>query len=346
MQFAVSMSQLVLAVVFTVAGIAKLVERTGTREAIEAFGLPSRIAPTASLALPITELAIAAALVPAATARWGALAAAALLAAFCLAIGRVLRTGAAVECNCFGGITQTEVGRGTLIRNLALAGVAVFVVWSGQAVSAFRWIVVAAPQDRVGIALLVTCLAGLGWFCWQLLQQNGRLLLRLEVGDPATGARRAAPEALPPLETGTVAPTFSAQDLKGEPISLTSLLAPGHPVALFFTNPGCGACEAALELVAKVQSERAGKLTVAVISGGSIDRIKAKAAEFELNRVVPQTDESLFDAYRVYGVPGVVEIDRTGAISRPAALGVDAVRDVILGEAAESSTKPLGHLAG
>jgi thiol-disulfide isomerase/thioredoxin len=343
--FAVSISQLLLAVVFTVAGVAKLVERAGTREAIEAFGLPSSIAPAASLALPIAELAIAAALVPAATGRWGALAAAALLAAFCLGIGRVLRAGAAVECNCFGGLTKTEVGRGTLVRNLALAAVAVFVASSGQTVSAFRWVSVAAPQDRVGIAFLVACLAGLSWFCWRLLQQNGMLLLRLEDGDPA-GARRTAPEALPPLETGTVAPPFSGQDLQGDPISLTSLLAAGHPVALFFTNPGCGACEAALELIAEVQSERADKLTLAVISGGSIDRIKAKAAEFGLNRVVPQTDESLFDAYRVYGVPGVVGIDRTGAISRPAALGVDAVREVILGDAGKPPTEALGLVTG
>jgi hypothetical protein len=37
-------------------------------------------------------------------------------------------------------------------------------------------------------------------------------------------------------------------------------------------------------------------LTLAVISSGSIDRIEDKAAEFGLDRVVPQDDEALFGA--------------------------------------------------
>ena len=331
MPFAVSLSQLLLAVVFALAGVAKLADRRATREAIEAFGLPGRSAPVAALLLPIAELAIAVGLLPVATARWAALAAAALLIVFSLAIARILRAGSVVECNCFGGLAKSEVGPGTLARNLLLGAVAVLAVASGQTVSAFRWITVPASQDRIGIVLLVACLVGLAWFCWQLLQQNGRLLRRLEDDDPSTGARGSGLAALPPLEAGAVAPPFSAQDLDGAPISLSSLLAPGHPVALFFTNPGCGACESALEIVARAQRERAHELTLAVISGGSIDRIKAKAAEFGLDRVVPQTDEALFDAYRVHGVPGIVAVDAAGAIAKPAALGIDAVREVIIG---------------
>ncbi|HEX2707886.1 MAG TPA: hypothetical protein VHM66_07765, partial [Solirubrobacterales bacterium] len=64
-----------------------------------------------------------------------------------------------------------------------------------------------------------------------------------------------------------------------------------------------------------------------------IDRIEEKATQFGLDRVVPQDDDALFDAYRVYGVPGVVQIDANGSLSRPAALGIDAVREVVLGTA-------------
>ena len=345
MSFAVSLSQLLLAVVFAVAAVAKLADRSGTRRAIEAFGVPPRLAPAGATLLPIAELAIAAALVPAATARWSALAAVTLLVIFCVAIARTLRAGSAPDCNCFGGLTQTEVGRGTLIRNLLLGGIAAFVALSGQPVSAFRWVTVPAAQDRPGIVFMVACLAGLGWFCWQLLQQNGRLLLRLEPEGSGAGAAAAGEKALPPLEPGTPAPRFAGRDLHGEPVSLDSFLAAGRPVALFFTDPGCGACEAALDAVARAQRDRAGGLTLAVISSGSIDRIEETAAEFGLDRVVPQDDEALFDAYRVYGVPGVVEIDEKGFISRPAALGIDAVREVVLGSAPESAHERVGLAA-
>ena len=236
-----------------------------------------------------------------------------------------------VECNCFGGLAKIRGPPGDGCPNLCRRRRPS--AWRADRRRArFGGSPSPAPQDRVGIVLLVACLAGLGWFCWQLLRQNGRLLVRLEAEDPSTGARGTGLASLPPLEAGTVAPPFSARDLDGEPVSLSSLLSPGLPVALFFTNPGCGACEAALEIVAKVQRDRAHELTLAVISGGSIDRIKAKATEFGLDRVVPQTDEALFDDYRVQGVPGVVAIDAAGAISTPAALGIDAVRRVILGE--------------
>ena len=322
--FSISLSQLVLALVFAVAAVAKLASPSSTRGAIEAFGVSPRPAAAGALLLPIAELAVAVTLIPAATARWGALAAVALLAIFSFAIARTLRAGSAPDCNCFGGITQTEVGRGTLVRNLLLGAVAAFVFLGGEPVSALGWIAVPATQDRLGIVLLIAALAALACFCWQLLRQNGRLLLRLDDEAAPTGP-------LPPLELGGAAPAFSGRDLSGEAVSLDSLLTPGLPVALFFTDPGCGACEAALEDVARAQRERSDKLTLAVISSGSIDRIEQKAAEFGLNRVVPQDDDALVDAYRVYGVPGVVEIDRRGMVSRSAALGIDAVREVVLG---------------
>ena len=75
----------------------------------------------------------------------------------------------------------------------------------------------------------------------------------------------------------------------------------------------------------------ADRLTLAVINSGSIDRIEVKASKFGLDRVVPQDDQSVFDAFGLNGVPGIVEIDVDGKLSRPAALGVDAVREVVLG---------------
>jgi hypothetical protein len=40
-------------------------------------------------------------------------------------------------------------------------------------------------------------------------------------------------------------------------------------------------------------------------------------------------DEALFDAYRVFGVPGTVLIGADGRLARPPALGADAARETI-----------------
>ncbi len=330
MSIAVSFAQFFLAVVFAVAGCSKLADRAATRVAIEDFHVPRPIATPAAILVPLIELAVAATLVPAPTARVGALAAVALLAVFSFAIIRVLRAGSTPDCNCFGGLTQTEVGRGTLFRNLALAALAVFVATSQQSVGALHWLTLPASGDRPLFAAMAAVIAGLGWFCWGLLRQNGRLLRRLEDGgvvqSAATGAGR-----LTPLETGVPAPEFDGHDLTGEPVSLASLLARGHPVTLFFTDAGCGACELVLDAVAEVQQRSADKLTVAVLSGGSIDRIKLKAAEFGLDRVIPQGDAAVFDAYRVEGFPALVEINSDGSIAGTPVLGADPVRATVLG---------------
>jgi uncharacterized membrane protein YphA (DoxX/SURF4 family) len=67
---AVLVARVLLALVFAVAGAAKLADREGSRQAIIAFGLPSAIAVPLGLLLPLAELAVTIALMPASTAFW------------------------------------------------------------------------------------------------------------------------------------------------------------------------------------------------------------------------------------------------------------------------------------
>ena len=75
-------ARIVLAAVFAIAGVAKLLDRPGAREALAGFGLPARLAAPLAVALPVVELSVAAALVPRASAWWGGLGALGLLLAF------------------------------------------------------------------------------------------------------------------------------------------------------------------------------------------------------------------------------------------------------------------------
>jgi uncharacterized membrane protein YphA (DoxX/SURF4 family) len=97
-----TLARLVLAGVFAFAGIAKLRDGRGTRRSLHQFGVPVRLVPASAVALPVAELAVAAALVPVSTAYPGAIAATVLLSVFIAAIAVNLLLGRKPDCNCFG----------------------------------------------------------------------------------------------------------------------------------------------------------------------------------------------------------------------------------------------------
>jgi uncharacterized membrane protein YphA (DoxX/SURF4 family) len=59
MTAAATVLRLVLALVFGAAGTAKMLDRTGTQEALAAFGVPRSLAASASVLLPVVELVVA-----------------------------------------------------------------------------------------------------------------------------------------------------------------------------------------------------------------------------------------------------------------------------------------------
>ena len=128
-----AISRLLLAAVLACAAAAKLRDRAGAARAAEDLGVPRALAGTVAVVLPVAELAIAAGLLPAATAVAAGWAALALLALFTVAIGLALLRGRAPACHCFGELSAAPAGRGTLARNAALLGAAVVVVAAGPA---------------------------------------------------------------------------------------------------------------------------------------------------------------------------------------------------------------------
>src|SRR5437588_333681 len=200
-------ARLLLAGVFALAGLAKLADRSGARKALREFGVPAPLAAPLGGMLPLAELAAAAALVPLPSAWFGAVGALALLLLFVVAIGINLALGRTPSCHCFGQLASAPAGWGTLVRNAVLAGAAWLIVWQGPAhpgASAVSWVGVLSVPQRLGIAgaiIGVGVLALEAWLLWQLLRQQGRLLLRLD----AMEARLAAPAAATAATQGPAA---------------------------------------------------------------------------------------------------------------------------------------------
>src|SRR5438552_8961957 len=93
----------------------------------------------------------------------------------------------------------------------------------------------------IGLALAWAVILVGGWLGWQLLRQNGRLLLRLDELEKRVGELEFGGSEEPAgLPVGTEAPGFELADLAGERQSLAQFL--GQPVLLVFFNPACGFC--------------------------------------------------------------------------------------------------------
>ncbi len=133
-------SRLVLAATFLVAGASKLRDLDAVARTAAGFGLPARLVPVARVGVPAVEIVVAVGLLVADTARVAALVALVLLAAFSVAMGRVLARGEQVPCRCFGAASATPVRRGSLVRNVVLMTLAALVLGGGDAVSLPGWI--------------------------------------------------------------------------------------------------------------------------------------------------------------------------------------------------------------
>ena len=360
MDAALLIARLVLAAVFTIAGVAKLADLKGSRQAIIEFGLPAVVASPLALLLPLAELGVGAALIPASSAWWGALGALGLLVLFVMGISINLARGRTPDCHCFGQLHSAPAGWKTLARNAVLAALAGFVVWSGYeggggaGPSALSWLgALSAAQllSLLGGVVVLALLAGQWWFLVHLLRQNGRLLVRLE----ALEASIATDGSVAPSQNGTpvppaeglpvssTAPEFSLSGLHGETLTLEALRAPGKPVMMLFTDPGCGPCNALLPEVGRWQEEHQEKLTLALISRGDPDENKTKAQEHALRNVVLQKDWEVSESYEVRGTPSAVLVSSEGKVASPVAGGEEGIRALLsyaVGERAQLPMQP------
>src|SRR5829696_7138910 len=357
MDAALLIARLVLAALFSLAGVAKLSDLKGSRKAITEFGLPAVLASPLALLLPLAELGVGAALIPASSAWWGALGALGLLLLFVVGISINLARGRKPDCHCFGQLYSAPAGWKTLARNGALAAVAGFVFWAGcegggAGPSALSWLGALSTAQLlalVGGVLVLSLLAGQWTFLVHLLRQNGRILVRLEAVEAslATDSSVAPSENGSPLHqaeglpVGSEAPEFSLSGLHGESLTLNALRSSDKPVMLLFTDPGCGPCNAMLPEVGSWQEEHPQKLTLTLISRGEVEENKTKASEHALKNVLLQEDWEISESYEVSGTPSAVLVSADGKVASPVAGGDEGIRGLLSYAVGERTQLPM-----
>ncbi|MGD9712677.1 MAG: redoxin domain-containing protein [Thermomicrobiales bacterium] len=362
MEYLLLGARLLLAAVFLLSSIGKALDLSGAKTAMEGFGIPSSFSRQASYLLIAAEFVVALLLIPDSTAWYAAIGALLLLGAFIIGIAYNMANGRHPDCHCFGQIHSEPAGWPTLIRNTILGAIALFIVlygtdrWSfshGNAgESAVDWIRDLTTWETVvsivGIVALLV-MAGLVWLVIHLLGQNGRVLLRLDaleasmenvgsgVAMPAAAAGLAAPAAVtaaptaPPagLPVGAKAPAFKLEGIYGETMTLDALRAQGKPVMLLFTDPGCGPCNALLPEISKWQKEHAAVLTIGLISSGTADANRNKAAEHGIAQVLLQNQREVSSQFKAHGTPSAVMVTKDGVIDSPVAAGSAAIRQLV-----------------
>lgn len=332
-------ASLLLAGVFAVGGIAKLLDPRGASEAAKAFGLPEGLARLAARGLPLVEIAIAGALVPTATRWWAALPALGLLLAFCAAIARVMARGEAPECHCFGRLHSAPAGWSTLGRTVLLGALAGIVVAArdGTGPSVVGWTsgLDANAWLLVALAAALVAVVGVGGLAvLYVMQSYGRVLVRLEAMEErlhAAGFQLQEPDQIPELglEPGTLAPPFTLTSIDGERVSLDDLRDAGKPVLVLFTSATCGPCTLLMPTVAEWQNTRAGDLTIVLVASGNPEAIRTEAEQHGLVNVLLDDGFATYDLYQANGTPSAVLIGDDGAVASWLAAGSDWIESLV-----------------
>jgi hypothetical protein len=333
MSISIAIIRLGLSIVFGVAGIAKLLDQRGTREAVINFGAPAGWSQPLAMLLAVAEIAIAAGLLFSATAWVSAMSAILLLSIFIIAISLNLYRGYAPDCHCFGQLYSRPLGWSTLIRNLGFGLAAAFIAWQRpQMVGSNNW-----QLSRFAAELyfpLLTLPASLIVVITVIVFRRGRSTAT----GPGVLHNHPAP-AMQGLPLDVVAPTFKLPAYGRDQTSLAELLKAGRPLLLIFSNPNCGPCAALFAELAQWQRKYPERVTIAVLTQGTVKENFVNIARNDLQNILFQNQREVAELYQCSVTPTGVLVSAAGRIASAPAPGADKIRDLL-----HSTLENQGHV--
>jgi len=329
-------SRLLLAGVFLLAGVTKLFDRAGTGKALREFGLPAALAEPLAVLLPLAELAVVVILFAADLAWYGAAAALVLLTIFIVAMITAILRGRKPDCHCFGQLHSEPVGWSTLIRNVVLALVAVWILIEGRGAPGLDiWSWLAGLDGRKKLGVVAACIMSI-----LFLRLMGRVSSESEataVPEPvyAPTAETNHAETHPAhttgigLPVGTVAPDFELPDATGKKRNLASLLEGQDQILLVFLSPHCKPCQAVATNLPKWAREHERLPEIIIVSRGSTDDNLEKLKDTDPSRVLLQQNLETAAAYDCTSTPAAVLVGSDRLIRSQSAVGGVAIQQLL-----------------
>jgi peroxiredoxin len=175
------------------------------------------------------------------------------------------------------------------------------------------------------VAGLLVVLAGLLLVLYQIVRQQGRMLLRLDALDGGPAAD-ALPEPLG-LQVGDEFPAFALRDLAGRKVELAGFR--GRRVLLVNWSPDCGFCDLIAPDLAELQPklEQRG-VEIVLVSHGALKRNRELAREHGLTATILRQQDDGLEAFEYMGTPVGYLLDEEGRVARPLARGADEVLEL------------------
>ena len=180
----------------------------------------------------------------------------------------------------------------------------------------------------IGLLLLISL--GVWFVLYQVIRQQGRLLLRLDRLERGSkfGVDADETEREPMgLREGEPLPSFSLPGLAGK--NVTSGDFAGRRVLLVNWNPDCGFCDLiASDLARVVPDLRNRKTELVLASYGSAKRIRSFNGDHGLEGTVLLQEHSDLEAFQGLGTPVAYLLDEDGRVAKPLAVGADEVLEL------------------
>lgn len=351
--------RLLLAAVFLLAGSTKLIDPRGWRAALRDFSVPSALLKPMMVLLPLAEISVAVALLPAALAWYGARGAFGLLILFMLAVVYAMVRGRKPDCHCFGQLHSSPVGSETLVRNAIFGAIAAWL--SLRAPGSLGPGIVAwyntLGEEASKIALVFAGAAVFAFF-GLLLRSRPRpapveppIIEEQEpdedspdeppapkVRAPAAAPRTPTPPVPEPpakvalgigLPVGTAAPEFELPGLSGEKRTLRSLRGHGKDVLLVFSSPFCKPCEPIPSNLVKWARGLEQIPNIVLISKGRPQDTTPKLKDFGTANVLLQRESEVAEMYDCISTPSAVLISTDGVIRSELATGGPAIKQLL-----------------
>jgi peroxiredoxin len=164
------------------------------------------------------------------------------------------------------------------------------------------------------------------WLGYQLIRQNGRILLGLEAIDKRLSPRGDdKPKKERGLPIGTVAPDFELPDLAGERHKLSEFR--GKDLVVIFFNPKCGFCTKMADDLAAlpIGGENGQAVPVVATTGDREDNLQLVGRHGIRCTVLLQKEMEVAAQFHAQGTPMGYRIDNEGRIASELTIGSEAL---------------------
>lgn len=325
--------------IFALAGIGKLLDLEGSEKAVKSFGVPDDLAKPAAILLPVAEIGIAISLLFVQTSWIGAIGAGLLLLVFIGGMLWQMKQGNTPDCHCFGQIHSEPVSIKSLLRNIAFAVLALFLVFAGRENQGLE--ITNTVDGETGImgiifgVVIVGFLFGVLYYLKKITEQQTQILRRIEVIELLSheGGREIERDGVESpatgLPIGSPVPAFHLKDITEKEVALTSVFSNVKPTLLFFVSPSCGPCESMIPKIEEWQEELSHRLNFAFISSGNVKENVAKFGGDSFKTILLQKENEVADALEAKWTPTALLINAGGTIASKTVAGDSGIEELI-----------------